>query len=111
MTSTLSSMLLVLLVLLLLFVLPRVFGAAMDFCIVHRAWRTLRILQRAAPYMFGTVPGRAVAFHYEMFALRETGDLAGAVAAASARLSEKMLPPWSRNVAIDVLISAGAYEA
>jgi len=61
--------------------------------------------------MAGSRLGPGLAFQAEVSALREEGQLAEAAALAGRRLAEPDFPAWSRNVAIDILISAGAYHA
>jgi tetratricopeptide (TPR) repeat protein len=73
-------------------------------------WRLSRVLGRLSPYVFGSNYGSALSFHGEAFALREQGRLAEAVALARARLAGDNVPAIIRNLAIDILISAGAYR-
>ncbi len=87
------------------------FALAAYLSFLYGAWPLARALGRAAPYVLGPTYGGNLAFQHEAFALREAGDLSKAVALAKARLARKSVPAWSRNVAIDILISAGEYEA
>jgi tetratricopeptide (TPR) repeat protein len=75
------------------------------------AWRLSRALGRVAPYVFGSDYGGSLAFDSEVSALREAGRITEATALVKTRLLEPGLPAWNRNIAIDLLISAGAYEA
>jgi hypothetical protein len=100
----------VLLVVLGLSLLPMAVALAASLSVRHGAWRLARALGRAAPYVLGSTYGGSLAFLCESFALREAGKIAEAAALAKARVAEKGVPAWSRNVAIDILISAGAYE-
>jgi tetratricopeptide (TPR) repeat protein len=75
------------------------------------AWRLYRALGRLAPYVLGSDYGGTLAFESEAFALREEGKIAEAAALVKTRLLEPGVAAWNRNTAIDVLISAGAYEA
>jgi tetratricopeptide (TPR) repeat protein len=74
-------------------------------------WRLLRPLGRAAPFLVGPGYGGMMAFQNEISGLRELGRLEEAVALAKRRLRELGVPAQNRNTAIDLLISAGAYEA
>ncbi len=100
----------VLLVIIGLSLLPFVLAVALTLSLKHGAWRLLRALGPAAPYLFGSAHGDNVAFNCKVFALREEGKIAEAAPLAKAHTA-KDIPPWSRNPAIDILISAGAYEA
>jgi tetratricopeptide (TPR) repeat protein len=90
---------------------PWALALAASISIRHGAWRLARLLGRAAPYFLGSTHGNNLALLCEGFALREEGRVTEAAALAKKRLAEKDMPPWSRNTAIDILISAGAYEA
>ena len=74
-------------------------------------WRLLRVLGRLTPYVLGSTYGGMIAFQNEAFALRELGKLTEAVALVKARLLKREVPAQTRNTAIDVLISAGEYQA
>jgi hypothetical protein len=74
-------------------------------------WGLLRKIGHVAPYIFGAEQGRAMAFQAEVFALREAGRMRDAVALVTVWLLDEDVPVNSRNTAIDVLISAGAYKA
>jgi hypothetical protein len=76
----------------------------------HGAWRISRACARAAPYLLDSRYGGNLAFLFEADALREAGRIQEGAALAKARLAEKNVPAWIRNVAIDILISAGAYQ-
>jgi hypothetical protein len=78
---------------------------------MYGAWRASRPVGRVAPYVLGPGYGASLAFFTEVSALRESGDLTAAVTLAKERVADARAPTWSRNVAIDVLISGGAYEA
>jgi tetratricopeptide (TPR) repeat protein len=91
--------------------LPAALGLATSLSMTHGAWRLSRALGRATRHLVGSSYGGALAFQGDALALRENGDLAGAVALAKARVAEKGIPAWSRNLAIDILISAGEYGA
>jgi tetratricopeptide (TPR) repeat protein len=86
-------------------------ASAVNLAAAHAAWRLARALGRAAPYVLGSTHGGSMAFSYEVFALREAGKIAEAAALAKERVAEKVVTSWSRNVAIDILISAGSYHA
>lgn len=75
------------------------------------AWRLSRALGRSAPYIFRAELGLSLAFQGEAFGLREDGKLTEAIALVKARLLEPDVPVSNRNIAIDILISAGDYEA
>lgn len=85
--------------------------AAASLCTKHGAWRLSRALGRTARFVFGSAIGESLAFDWEMSALRQAGKVDEAADLARKRVAEKGLPAWSRNVAIDLLISAGAYSA
>ena len=91
--------------------LPVAYTLAANFVPSHGWWRLSRALGRLAPFVFGPKFGGGMAFHADVTALREGGRLAEATALAKARLAEPNFPAWSRNIAIDILISAGAYHA
>ncbi len=91
--------------------LPVALPVAASLCTRHGAWRWSRALGRIARYVFGSTMGEGLAFHWEVTALREAGKIAEAADLARTRVAERNLPPLSRNLAIDVLISAGAYAA
>src|ERR1700738_1189549 len=91
--------------------LPVVLGVAASISMTHGAWRLSRALARGARPLLDSSVGGALAFEREGLALREAGDLAGAVAMAKARVAEQGIPAWRLNSAIDILISAGEYEA
>jgi tetratricopeptide (TPR) repeat protein len=74
-------------------------------------WRTAHALARAAPFFFGPELGGSMVFQAQAARLREEGRLSEAAALARACLADPKAPSWSRNVAIDVLISAGEYQA
>jgi tetratricopeptide (TPR) repeat protein len=97
--------------LLALLLLPLALLLALYVSLTQGAWRLSRLLGHAAPFLLGPRHGRDVAFQCAAFALRETGRIDEAVALVTAQLGDEDLSAWSRNVAIDVLISAGAYEA
>lgn len=99
------------LVLLIPFALRFVLPLAADSCTKRGAWRASRALGRVATWVFGTAVGDILGFQWEISALREAGRLADAAELARARITERDFHPWNRNVAIDILISAGAYEA
>jgi tetratricopeptide (TPR) repeat protein len=96
---------------LVVFLPPLTLTRAALFAARHGAWRLSRAIGRAAPHLLGQTSGGDIAFHCEGNSLREAGRLAEAVALARARIAEKDVSPWSRNIAIDILISAGAYKA
>lgn len=85
--------------------------AAAGLCTDHGAWRLSRVLGRMAPSVFGSALGDSLAFDWEMSALREAGKVDEAANLAQERIDETSVPAWSRNAAIDLLISAGAYSA
>lgn len=74
-------------------------------------WRLLRVLGRLAPYVFGPAYGGMISFQNEAWALRELGRLEDAVAFVKAQLLKGDVPASNRNTAIDILISAGDYQA
>lgn len=74
-------------------------------------WSLSRRLGRLTAALVGRKRGRHVAFHFEAFGLREEGRIAEAATLAKERLLEPNIHPTGRNCAIDILISAGAYEA
>lgn len=84
--------------------------ATASLCTRHGAWRLSRALGRTTRFVFGAAVGESLAFDWEMSALREAGKIAEAADIARTRVADGSLPPWSRNVAIDLLISAGAYS-
>jgi hypothetical protein len=90
--------------------LPLTLVLAASLSARHGAWRVSRALGRAATYILGSTYGGNLKFHSEGVALREEGKLTEAAALATARLADKSVPALIRNVAIDILISAGAYE-
>jgi tetratricopeptide (TPR) repeat protein len=94
-----------------LVLLPLVVMLATSLAYARGWWRLLRLLSGPAPYLFGRQHGAMMAFQHEATALRELGRLPDAIAFAKARLADPAVPPSSRNTAIDVLISAGAYQA
>ncbi len=91
--------------------LPFVLVVALNLSLRHGAWRLSRVLGRAAPYLFAPSHGESVAFQCEVFALREEGKIGEAAALAKAHITKKSVPAWSLNPAVDILISAGEYEA
>lgn len=91
--------------------LPVALLVAANLAFSRGAWRLSRALGRLAPYILGTEFGGSLAFQAEVFALREVGKLAEATALARVRLRERAVSALDRNTAIDVLISAGAYDA
>jgi tetratricopeptide (TPR) repeat protein len=93
-----------------LILLPVIFSVAVHLASSHGAWRLSRVLGHLAPYVLGSEFARALAFESEAFALREEGRITEARALVNARLLEQAVPAWSRNSAIDILISAGAYK-
>jgi tetratricopeptide (TPR) repeat protein len=62
------------------------------------------------PHLLGP-QGRHPAFLAKVVALRETGRLPEAAALAHACVADDTMPIASRNLAIDVLVSAGEYQA
>lgn len=72
--------------------------------------RMARAVGRAAPYIYGSQTGGAVRFNSEVSALREEGRIADAAALATKWVQDENVSITSRNVAIDILISAGAYQ-
>jgi tetratricopeptide (TPR) repeat protein len=74
-------------------------------------WRTVRALGRPAPYIIGPKLGGTLRFDGDVFALREAGRIEDAAALATGWIQDENVPMESRNTAIDILISAGAYEA
>ncbi len=90
--------------------LPVALPVAASLCVRHGKWRLSRDLGRVARHFFGSPWGESLAFHWEVSALREAGKTSEAAALATARVAEKSVPAWNRNAAIDILISAGAYE-
>lgn len=74
-------------------------------------WRASRMLGRVAPYMFVGDPGRIFAFDGDAFGLREAARMEDAVALATAALRDEDAHFHIRNSAMDILISAGAYNA
>ncbi len=97
--------------LLVALLLPFALPAAASLCTKYGAWRWSRALGRIARLAYGSKTGESLTFDWEMSALREAGEIAEAADLALKRLADKSLPPWSRNVAIDLLISAGRYSA
>lgn len=91
--------------------LPVALLLAANLAFSRGAWRLARALGRLAPYIFGAEFGGSLVFQAEASSLREDGQLAEAAALAKARLLERDVPAWDRNTAIDILISAGAYDA
>lgn len=91
--------------------LPLVYALMTNLASRQGWWRLSRALAPLAPFVLGPKVGGSMAFHAAVSALREEGKLAEATALATARLAEPDFPAWSRNVAIDILISAGAYHA
>lgn len=94
-----------------LMLLPMALVLAINASTARGAWRLSRVLGRVAQPLLGSSLGGSLAFQCEAFAMRETGDLQGAVAMAKAHVAKSDIPAWSRNVAADILISAGAYAA
>jgi tetratricopeptide (TPR) repeat protein len=90
---------------------PLALFVATNLSVSHGFWRLARALGRVAPYIFGSADGGGLAFQSDGLALRETGRVAEAAALAKAYIAQKGVPPWSRNVAIDILISVGEYQA
>jgi tetratricopeptide (TPR) repeat protein len=105
MTSSLVALVLA------LCLLPLALVLAASLAFTRGAWRLFRALGRVAPYVFGSDYGGSLAFESEAFALREEGKIAEAAALVKAHLLDPGVAAWNRNTAIDVLISAGAYEA
>jgi tetratricopeptide (TPR) repeat protein len=104
-----TSWLVALVVVLALSPVALLFAASLAFS--RGAWRLSRALGRPAPYIFGSEFGGSLAFQGEAFALREDGKVTEATALVKARLLKPDVSAWDRNIAIDILISAGAYEA
>jgi tetratricopeptide (TPR) repeat protein len=77
----------------------------------YGAFRLSRAINRAAPYVFGPRTGEDIAFQSDVMELRETGKLGEAVDLAKRRLADPSAPSWVHNVAVDILISGGAYGA
>jgi tetratricopeptide (TPR) repeat protein len=94
-----------------LLLLPLALGLAANLAFTRGAWPLYRALGRLAPYVLGSGHGETLAFEGEAFALREEGKIAEAAALVKKRLLDPGVPAWDRNTAIDILISAGAYEA
>lgn len=94
-----------------LLLLPRAFAWAVGFAFARGAWSVAGLLTRVAPYVLGQRYAETLAFDCAVSRLREEGKLAEAAALAKARIAEEHLPAWSRNTAIDILISAGEYKA
>jgi hypothetical protein len=92
---------------LLVFLLPFALPVAVSLCDDHGARRWARVLGRTARYVYVSGYGDVLEFRWQVSALRESGKIGEAAELARARLAEKDFPAWSRNVAIDVLISAG----
>ena len=76
----------------------------------HGWWRLYRVVGRLAPYVLGRKHGGGIAFESNVDLLRENGKLQDAVALVRARVAEKDVTAVSRNVVIEILITAGAYE-
>ena len=81
----------ILLLILGLSLLPLVLAVALSLSLRHGAWRLLRGLGRAAPYLFGSTHGENVAFQCEVFPLREAGKITEAAALAKAYIAKKNL--------------------
>lgn len=94
-----------------LLLLPLALVLAARLAFTRGAWRTYRALGRLAPYVLGSEQAETLAFESEAFALREEGKVVEATALVKTRLLEPGVSAWNRNTAIDILISAGAYEA
>ncbi len=90
---------------------PRALVSAMNQAATRGWWRSGRALGRLAPFVVAPELGRTLAFDAEVSALREEGRIADAVALSKARLLEPDLPAQNRNVAIDILVTGGSYEA
>jgi hypothetical protein len=82
----------VLLVVIGVSLLPFVLAVTLSLSLKHGAWRLLRALGPAAPYLFGSAHGDNVAFNCRVFALREEGKIAEAAALAKAHTA-KNIPP------------------
>jgi tetratricopeptide (TPR) repeat protein len=90
--------------------LPSILGWAARFAERHGALRLARSIGRASRHLLGPTDGGYLAFRAEAGSLREAGKLSEAVTLAKARLAENDVSTQSRNMAIDILISAGAYQ-
>jgi hypothetical protein len=55
----------VLLVAFLAALVPALLWVGTGLCVAHGAWRVARILGKAAPYLYGSTHGRALAFYAE----------------------------------------------
>ena len=100
------------LILVLAFALvPTVLILAAHLALRRGAWRVAGVLGSAVPYVAGPTYGRRLAFLCQVLALRESAQLEAAAALARDCLADETVPMSSRNAAIDVLISAGGYEA
>jgi hypothetical protein len=84
---------------------------AMRVAASRRIWFVARSFSWPVRMLFGSVFGGSLVFQSLAFALRDAGKVEAARAMALARIAEPDVPSWSRNAAIDLLISAGAYEA
>ena len=101
-----------------------IFGVVLIFTFVFGlgfvlAWRAAfffkwtpitRVIGRAAPYLYGAEAGRLLRFSTEVDALREEGKIEDAAALATQWVQDEEITIESRNAAIDILISAGAYQ-
>jgi hypothetical protein len=84
---------------------------AMRVAASRRIWFVARSFSWPVRMLFGSVFGGSLVFQSLAFALRDAGKVEAARAMALARIAEPDVPSRSRNAAIDLLISAGAYEA